>query len=199
GAGDTERQEWRAQGERIGWLNGDDLLLDPDAAYAAAQKLARDQGTSLPVTQRTLWRRMDERGLLVVEDEARQRRLTVKRLVEGQRRRVLVLNPEALISQDRGNRGGRDKAASDAGFGPQNPPLQLDQTGAQTGENRGATVAPPLKQGHAPRSNDEQGRDSEPESLVSQGPAPSAPVAPALNGISQQDYPTHPCSTCGGG
>src|SRR5690606_24451956 len=39
GAGDTERQEWRAQGERIGWLNGDDLLLDPDAAYAAAQKL----------------------------------------------------------------------------------------------------------------------------------------------------------------
>ena len=49
----------------------DDLLLDPEAAFAAAQKLARDQGTSIPIKQRTLWKRLAEQGLLASRDQAR--------------------------------------------------------------------------------------------------------------------------------
>ena len=57
-----------ATGERVGWIRDDDLLLDPDAAFAAAQKLARDQGTSIPIKQRTLWKRLAEQGLLASRD-----------------------------------------------------------------------------------------------------------------------------------
>jgi hypothetical protein len=51
---DHGREAWRPNGERLGWIRKDDLLLEPETAFAAAQKLARDQGTSLPIKQRTL-------------------------------------------------------------------------------------------------------------------------------------------------
>ena len=66
-----EREVWRPNGERLGWIREEDLLLDPDTAFAAAQKLARDQGTSIPIKQRTLWKRLAEQGLLASRDQAR--------------------------------------------------------------------------------------------------------------------------------
>jgi hypothetical protein len=57
--------EMRPQGKRIGWLNRDgSLLLEPGAAFATVQRIAREQGTSLPIKQQTLWKRMKEKGLL---------------------------------------------------------------------------------------------------------------------------------------
>ena len=38
GTGDFEREEWRPQGERIGWLEDEDLYLEPDAALAAVHR-----------------------------------------------------------------------------------------------------------------------------------------------------------------
>ena len=69
----SEREVWRPNGERLGWIRDDDLLLEPETAFAAAQKLARDQGTSIPVKQRTLWKRLAEQGLLASRDPARGR------------------------------------------------------------------------------------------------------------------------------
>jgi hypothetical protein len=88
---------WEPQGRRIGWLDGpDDLLLEPEAAYAEAQELARHQGESLPVSSRTLWKRLRERNLLATWDERRQRN-TVRRSLEGTKDRdVLHLRPGAL-------------------------------------------------------------------------------------------------------
>jgi hypothetical protein len=88
---------WEPQGRRIGWLDGpDDLLLEPEAAYAEAQELARHQGESLPVSSRTLWKRLRERNLLATWDERRQRN-TVRRTLEGTKDRdVLHLRLGAL-------------------------------------------------------------------------------------------------------
>ena len=90
GAGNQEREVWRPRGERIGWLDADDLFLDPESAFAAVQKLARDQGTSVPIKQRTLWKRLAEQGHLVSRDRARGTN-TVRRTIGGRRLEVIHL------------------------------------------------------------------------------------------------------------
>ncbi len=51
GAGKHVRQEWRPLKDRIGWADGADLYLEPEASYAAASALAREQGDALPVSR----------------------------------------------------------------------------------------------------------------------------------------------------
>jgi hypothetical protein len=93
---DGPDRRWVAQGRRIGWLDELDLYLEPEAAYAEAQELARHQGEALPVSSRTLWRRLRERGLLASWD-IRRHRNTVRRTLEGVRERdVLHLRAGAL-------------------------------------------------------------------------------------------------------
>jgi hypothetical protein len=94
-AGQYEHEEWRPDGERLGWLREDDLLLEPETAFAVAQKLARDQGTSIIVKQRTLWKRLAEQALLASRDPSRGTN-TVRRTIEGMRRDLLHLRPSAL-------------------------------------------------------------------------------------------------------
>jgi phage/plasmid primase-like uncharacterized protein len=55
---------WRPQGDRIGWLEGEDLYLEPPAAYALAEKLASAEGQSLGLSKATLEKRLYERGYL---------------------------------------------------------------------------------------------------------------------------------------
>jgi hypothetical protein len=78
------------KGDRVGWLEGDALYLDPDAAYAAAQGLGHEIGDRLAVVPQTLRKRLKERGMLCTLGERRQT-LTVRRSFEGQRREVLHL------------------------------------------------------------------------------------------------------------
>jgi hypothetical protein len=90
--------DWQPQGDRIGWLDGT-LLLEPGAAHAAASRMARDGGEPALVTQRTLNRRLAERGLLIERDYGRET-LTVRRILEGTRREVLSLSADALAADD---------------------------------------------------------------------------------------------------
>lgn len=87
--------EWRPQGERVGWLDTDGLYLEPEASYAAVQRQGRDSGDSLTVTGRTLRKRLHERGLLASTDQARQT-LTVRRSIGGTRREVLHIPTDFL-------------------------------------------------------------------------------------------------------
>ncbi|MGQ9576987.1 MAG: hypothetical protein ACUVUC_16920, partial [Thermoguttaceae bacterium] len=52
------------QGMRIGWIDDEDLYLEPDAAYAVVQRLGRDVGDALAVSPQTLRKRLKERRLL---------------------------------------------------------------------------------------------------------------------------------------
>jgi hypothetical protein len=57
--------EMRPCGHRIGWVEETQIRLEPDAAFRAVQMYARDQGASMPVTQKTLWKRLAERGFII--------------------------------------------------------------------------------------------------------------------------------------
>lgn len=79
-------------GTRIGWIEGEVYLI-PDVAFAVAQKLAQSQGTSLPVTQRTLWKRLAEKRYLVSAEPGRH---TVRLMIAGKRHRVIHLDKTSL-------------------------------------------------------------------------------------------------------
>jgi hypothetical protein len=90
-----EDTSWMPQKERIGWIDGTDLYLEPEAALAVAQQVARDGGEPLLIGSRTLHRRLHERGLLVDVEETRGV-LTVRRKLEECRRNVLYLHADTL-------------------------------------------------------------------------------------------------------
>jgi hypothetical protein len=101
GTRDYQRTEWRPQGLRIGWVQGDDLYLEADAAYAEAQRLAREGGDALSVTMPTLKRRLKERGLLAsTQTYGNRERLEVRRALEGNRRPVLHLKSSTLVAPE---------------------------------------------------------------------------------------------------
>jgi hypothetical protein len=122
GTGDYERKEWRPQGDRIGWLHEResddvDVYLDPDAAYAAAQKLGREVGDPLTLTAQTLRKRLRERGRLASTEKPARQTLTVRRTLEGKRRDVLHLHAAALELPD------HDQQEPDQeGWKPDQPP-----------------------------------------------------------------------------
>jgi hypothetical protein len=63
---------WKPVGERLGWIEGDDLWLNPTIAYACAERLCRDQNRSLGLTERTLGKRLAEAGWLKSNEGGKQ-------------------------------------------------------------------------------------------------------------------------------
>jgi len=99
GADEPARVEWRSFGDRIGWVDGRDLYLEPEASYAVAQRLARDGGDSITIGSKTLHKRLHEKGLLTTT-EAGRHKLTVRRVLEGQRRAVLHLRADLISTPE---------------------------------------------------------------------------------------------------
>jgi hypothetical protein len=87
--------DWRPQGIRVGWIDGEDLYLQPDVAYRAAQEMAA-HGQHLTVTPGVLRRRMHERGVLASVDDSRET-LTIRLQIERSRFEVLHLKTKSLI------------------------------------------------------------------------------------------------------
>ena len=81
------------KGPCIGWIDGDLALLEPNAAFAAVQRLAREQGDALAVGVKTLWKRMKDRGHTICHDEERN---LLSRNIDGNRRRVLAVDASKL-------------------------------------------------------------------------------------------------------
>jgi hypothetical protein len=116
-AGRDGRQAWRAQGQRIGWLSGPQVLLDADAAYATVAAQARATGDWPPVASaRALKAALNLHGALAATDRKRGS-LTYRRTVEGGQREVLILPRESLLSEDGGGPDGPGPAPTGAGGG----------------------------------------------------------------------------------
>jgi hypothetical protein len=81
-------------GPLIGWLDENDLYVDPDNAYAVVQKLAQQKGETFSISLPTLKQRLREKGKLATTDRNREV-LTVRRMLQGSRRNVLHLVPDA--------------------------------------------------------------------------------------------------------
>jgi hypothetical protein len=88
GGSPDNRESWgwrdgEPQGDRIGWIEADDIYLQPDAAYSAAQRMATG-GEGLTVSSQTLWKRLKEAGLLASVDTARQTQKVRRQIGEKQ-------------------------------------------------------------------------------------------------------------------
>jgi hypothetical protein len=94
--GASAQDEWQPLGAKVGWVEGTDLYLEPDAAYGAVQALGQHAGHALSISAQTLRKRLHEHGLLASIDATREV-LTVRRTLEGQRRDVLHLRIAALF------------------------------------------------------------------------------------------------------
>jgi hypothetical protein len=90
----------QVHGRLVGWRTEDDsrlLLLEPDSAYAVANQLAEQQGDSLRVTKKTLWKRLRERGFLARQEKQRN---MVHFNIRGGRRLVVCVKKEAVFPSD---------------------------------------------------------------------------------------------------
>jgi hypothetical protein len=88
--------EWMSRGRCIGWLEGDNLYLESEAAFAVADRLGQGTGDPLLVSAQTLRRRLHDRNLLQSVDKPRGT-VTIRRTCEGQLRNVLHLSATTLF------------------------------------------------------------------------------------------------------
>jgi hypothetical protein len=92
---------WSPQGRQVGWVDGNDLYLESDAAFAEAQLLAENSGGSIPVSLPTLRKRLHERGeLRSTGSRGGKDRFEIRRTIQGKRRSVLHLHSQALYPQE---------------------------------------------------------------------------------------------------
>jgi Domain of unknown function (DUF3854) len=89
----------RPLGDCIGWLDGDQLYLEPTAAYRVAQKMARDTEEPLAISEQVLRKRLCDRNLLASVEKKRGT-LTVRRSIGGTSKDVLHLWRTALLAED---------------------------------------------------------------------------------------------------
>lgn len=122
GSGGYAREEWRPampSSPCVGWIDGNDLYLDLDSAYAAAQRLGGLTGGGLTVKPVTLTKRLHQSGRLRSTEHDGRGELRVRRTIAGMRRRVLHLSADDLAPQESAqsaqSRVGRPSQSTDAG------------------------------------------------------------------------------------
>ena len=91
--------EWRPQGSRAGWIDGEDLYLDLEAALAGIQRVGQATGNGVTVSPKTLAKRLHERGFLQ-STEQDGGHLQVRRTLEETRRWVLHLAAHTLSPEE---------------------------------------------------------------------------------------------------
>lgn len=142
---------WSPQGERIGWVDGQDLYLDPDASYRCAQQVATTDGIS--ISARTLWKRMRERRLLASTDTARGRNV-VRVTLQGARREVVHLLAATVLpsttkpAQPAQSAQEPEEAGADGPFLWAGSGEAGEETAHETGP--GTAVAPPSPEAPGP-------------------------------------------------
>jgi hypothetical protein len=133
---------WAPLGSRIGWVRGDELYLEPEATWRAVQRFADGQHQTLAVSQHTLRRRLDERGLLASREPGRT---TAKVQIGGGRRRIIRLRASALSYTESGALGANGakqaETAPRSGFSPDSRPDPTADAGP-SGAGNGAESSP---------------------------------------------------------
>ena len=102
---DPMRWGWRREsfdprplGDLVGWVEGDNLYLDPEASFRAVQQFGRDSDQRITCSLQQLKKRMFERGLLASTEQRNDKnRLAVRKVLQGMRRTVLHLRASALF------------------------------------------------------------------------------------------------------
>lgn len=173
---------WEPRGERVGWIEGDNLYLVPEAAYKAAAAQHRE---GLGIGEMALRRRLHDEGLLVSVGRDRKHPLAV-RTPRAIPRRPWVLRLRASFSAGPAGPVGPERLGdpfSSSDGGPEGGPAQ-DDAGSQSGTKRDhpETTGPTWS-----RSGEQSGTTSEPQSgpisssdTGFRGRGPAGPAGPAL-------------------
>jgi len=99
------------QGRRIGWVKDEHLYLDPEAAFSEVQKLASSQHAAIPLSQNTLWKRLEEAGKIAIRDNEHIQ--TKVRTAEG-RKRVICLRLADVVEFPEGEPDGSQQIEPEA-------------------------------------------------------------------------------------
>jgi hypothetical protein len=105
GPGPNYSRVWQPLGLKIGWVQGENLYLEPEGAFAVAQQLARNQGEPLASGQAALIKQLGGRRLLLADprnDSEGKNRSTLRKTCEGYRRTVLGFRLAAVIAGNPG-------------------------------------------------------------------------------------------------
>ncbi len=89
---------WMPRGDCIGWIDDDNIYLEPAAAFRVVQMAGRDVGDVLAVSEQTLKKRLHEKGHLASIDGTRET-LTVRRNIGGSTRSVLHILRITLLPE----------------------------------------------------------------------------------------------------
>lgn len=99
-------EQYKAMGDCCGWYADPndgkpaEVWLEPHVAFKIVQEFARKQGDSFLMSAGSLWRRMVDKGILLRTEPVKggKPNPTVKRVVAGVNKRVLVLAAELVES-----------------------------------------------------------------------------------------------------
>ena len=86
---------FRAQGQRIGWIDERGAYLVPEAALSAVQRFGRDQGVTIPWAAKTLGKRLHEGQVILSSETGRN---TQKVSITGTRQRCWHIDPRHVIT-----------------------------------------------------------------------------------------------------
>jgi len=89
---------WVSSGDLIGWVDEDNIYLEPASAYRVVQLAGRDIGEALAISEATLRKRLNERGLLASTDKRRET-LTIRRTIGGSQKDVLHLRRTTILPE----------------------------------------------------------------------------------------------------
>lgn len=90
---------WINKGPCVGWIDdGDKIYLEPTVAYAEAQKLARDKGAAIPFSETTLYKRMNEQGLLYADTDGKH--IAKVKKINSKRKRVIWIDAYLILGSD---------------------------------------------------------------------------------------------------
>lgn len=117
------------RGDCIGWVDGDDIYLEPTAAYRVVYVAGRAMGDVLPVSGQTVRKRLHEKGMLASVDVKRET-LTIRRRICGVDHDVLHFHRATLFPLQSCDPEFEDEApeeAGDVGFSSrENPAADVD-------------------------------------------------------------------------
>lgn len=162
---------WEPQGDRIGWVEGDDLFINLPAAFRVASRLG-DNGDRLTITQKTLLKRIADRGMCRSQDSQRGRH-TIRRQIQGARRAVLHLGASLVLDGSQQAQSPHDAGGTVpiAGIGaaplgrcigypsdsvPALRPNREAANGQESGAGPAGTVGPVSEPGDGPGSEPER-------------------------------------------
>jgi hypothetical protein len=124
-----EKLVFRPMGDCIGWVDHDEVYLEPQASYAVAKKMARDMGEGIPIGSKTLHKRLKDRKMLTRWNEQDQE-ITVRRMILGTRRRVLSLWADLLCPSGEPRKSGHSDRSPQSGKADTENPARNPATNA---------------------------------------------------------------------